>query len=287
MNRRLAIVFIALLTTQVLCAQKLPTSVQKVVDAENGFAGTSKQKSTKVAFLSNLATDGIVFSQGNPVNGISLWEKLPENNSLLFWWPVFADVASSGDFGFTTGPYEVSRDRTNPVPGAFGYYSTVWKRNERGEWKVAIDMGIAFEKKEENIPALHTSSKLLPDAKNTAGASGKTLTEVDKSYIEKLNTSSRSFDMANLSNEARIHRTGSFPYCTPEGIRTIDESNKKFQFEQLGGEAATSNDLGYCYGKVKVTVWQDGNSRELNLNYLRVWKKEEGEWKIVLDVVGG
>lgn len=278
---------VAALASGNLVAQTLPPSVQQVVDAENGFAALSKEKNTKAAFLSNLAPDGIVFSQGSPVNGISLWEKRPENNSLLFWWPVFADVASSGDFGYTTGPYEVSKDRSNPEPGAFGYYSTVWKKNERGEWKVAIDMGIAFQKKEEVIPELHTTSNLLTGSKKSTRAGGKTLLEVDKSYINQLNASSKSFEEVALSKEARLHRTGSWPYLTPAAIQAMNETNKKFQFEQLGGGVATSNDLGYCYGKVKVALSEGGNSRELNLNYLRVWKKEAGEWKIVLDVIGG
>jgi ketosteroid isomerase-like protein len=288
MKNQLYILGVILFLGNQAIAQSLPASVQAVVDAENSFAGRSKEKSTKAAFLANLDERGIVFSQGSPVNGQDQWAKLPENDALLFWWPVFADAASSGDFGYTTGPFEVSLDRKNPVPSGFGYYSTVWKKNAKGEWKVAIDMGIGFPKKEEIIPSLKTSHNPLKGSGtiNTVLAK-EDLLSVDKAYLAAINTSGKSFDLKKLSAEARVHRTGSWPNVTPEAIRAIDESDKKFQFEHLNGDVAHSGDLGYCYGKVKVTVTREGNTRDINLNYLRIWKKEAGEWKIVLDVIGG
>lgn len=267
---------------------QLPAPVQEVVNAENRFAATSKEKSTRAAFLSSLAEEGIVFSQGNPTNGQALWTQRPENNALLFWWPVFADVSSSGDFGYTTGPFEVSPDRSNPVPSGFGYYSSVWKKNDRGEWKVAIDMGIGFPKKEVATHALRTSttsSKNL-SAINYSVAKNELLA-LDTDYAASLNKASQTFEKRRLSAEARIHRTGNWPYTTPEAIQTIDERDKKFLFEHLGGDVATSGDMGYCYGKVTVSVSENGQPRELNLNYLRIWKKEGNEWRIVLDVIGG
>lgn len=280
--------FIFLFSSTVLCAQTLPPGPQSVADAEMRFAATSKEQSTKAAFLAHLGADAIVFNQGEPVNGPELWKQFPENNGLLFWWPVWADIASSGDFGYTTGPYESKRDRGDAAPAGYGYYSSVWKKNDQGVWKVAIDMGIGFPKKEEVVHTLRTSNKPLKGAGSVNIQKEQAeLLSLDRAYVAKVNEAGGSFVPGYLSSEARIHRTGSWPYTTPQAIQAIDETGKTFQYEQVGGEVAASGDMGYAYGKVKVTVTREGNTRELPLNYLRVWKKEEGQWRIVLDVVGG
>ncbi|MEJ0033952.1 MAG: hypothetical protein WDO15_28100 [Bacteroidota bacterium] len=42
--------------------------------------------------------------------------------------------------------------------------------------------------------------------------------------------------------------------------------------------------MALTYGVVKVTT-KDGLQPATNASYMRVWKIEEGEWNIVLDVI--
>jgi ketosteroid isomerase-like protein len=54
----------------------------------------------------------------------------------------------------------------------------------------------------------------------------------------------------------------------------------------IGAMVASSGDPGYVYGKSVVAITKDGNTKTVNRNYLRIWKKEDGNsWKIVLDLV--
>ena len=69
-------------------AQRLPEAVQQVVDAELAFAKMSVERSTKEAFVENLSKDAIVFTNGEPVNGLELWKKRAATNGMLYWWPV-------------------------------------------------------------------------------------------------------------------------------------------------------------------------------------------------------
>ena len=47
---------------------------------------------------------------------------------------------------------------------------------------------------------------------------------------------------------------------------------------------AKAADMAHTYGKVAVSL---PNGRIINANYIRIWRKEDGEsWKIVLDVIG-
>jgi ketosteroid isomerase-like protein len=59
----------------------------------------------------------------------------------LRWAPEIADVAKSGDLGFTTGTAEVylrNPDGSYTFQG-IGRYLTVWKKQRTGEWRFVID----------------------------------------------------------------------------------------------------------------------------------------------------
>lgn len=60
----------------------------------------------------------------------------------LTWEPIRADVAASGDLGYTVGHYRY----TAPGPGGGpvsqgGLYVTIWKRDATGAWEVVMDLG--------------------------------------------------------------------------------------------------------------------------------------------------
>lgn len=281
MKKSIALLCLGLLYSTV-SAQSVPPATQPVVDAERAFAALSKEQNTREAFITHLDENGIVFNQGEPAKGQQLWQQRSANKSLLFWWPVFADIAASGDFGYTTGPFEWSADRSNPAPSAFGYYSTVWKKNQHGVWKVAIDMGIAFAEKENPAPELRAAK--LPAAKGDRITSDDLLQQ-NRRHDAALTAAGKSFDIKTLASESRIHRAGSWPFTSTEAIQKINEQGLRFAFENLGGDMATSGDMGFTYGRVTRTTLKDSSTEKLN--YLRVWKRENNAWKIVLDVIGG
>ncbi|HEY5822894.1 MAG TPA: nuclear transport factor 2 family protein [Cyclobacteriaceae bacterium] len=269
-------------------AQPFSPMVQEVIDAENGFASLSKTQNTREAFVANFADDGIVFEKASPVLGKEIWSKRAADNSLLFWWPVFSDVSTSGDFGYNTGPFEWSADRSGARPKAYGYFSSVWKKGEEGVWKVVIDMGIGLPTGEEKSSEL-TTSKKKPAKVKTPSVFEKAKQELldwDKKYVDQLNMQSLSFIPSHLSDEARVHRTGHFPLKTKEEIKSFTDSRENYHLDHLGGDMAASGDLAYTYGKVNASNAENG--KQVTLNYLRIWKKEDGKnWKIVLDVIGG
>ena len=63
----------------------------------------------------------------------------------LNWAPEFADIAVSGDLGYTTGPWEFRRSPKD-APVAFGHYVTLWRKQNNGAWKVEVDIGIGHDK---------------------------------------------------------------------------------------------------------------------------------------------
>jgi ketosteroid isomerase-like protein len=62
----------------------------------------------------------------------------------LTWAPVQAEMAASGDLGYTFGNYVLkAKDKDGKPVVEYGKYATVWKKQKDGNWKVAMDMGNA------------------------------------------------------------------------------------------------------------------------------------------------
>jgi len=67
---------------------------------------------------------------------------LDDKNNHLTWTPVHADMAASGDLGYTYGTYEFrSKDKDGKPTVEHGKYASIWKKQKDGSWKVVMDMG--------------------------------------------------------------------------------------------------------------------------------------------------
>lgn len=275
------IVAAGLFTTLASTAQDL----QSLVNAEKAFAQTSVEKSVRTAFLEFFDRSTIAFNNGQPVLGRKDWERRKENNNYLFWWPIYADIAASGDFGYTTGPAVFGPDRTTKETKGGIYYSSVWRKDINGNWKVLADLGSSIYSPNDNTGALKTSSR-QPHPVNDIGAEAKReLIALDNSYNEELTKARVSFDDSYFSEEARVHRRGIPPLTTPQAIESFTES-QGYTFDHSGGNVASSNDMALTYGTVKIiTTDKDGKDVIAPACYMRVWKIEQGEWNIVLDVI--
>jgi ketosteroid isomerase-like protein len=263
---------------------QLQEKLQTMVDAEKAFANTSKEKSTRAAFTSFLGDSGLIF-QKTPVLGKKFWQGAEEGKDMLTWEPVFADIAQSGDMGYTTGPWEYRSQRKDTAPAAKGYFVSVWKQENNG-WKVALDIGISYpESAEKESPQFIAKANVLPKAKSAMAR--RELLATEQSFIEKQTQNGwNAYDNFKSSN-IRIYRPGSFPFINEERRKQLfSETDKKFSYEMIDAKTSSSGDLGYAYGKATINLINDGSNRSLNGHYLRIWKKENGkDWKIVLDLV--
>ncbi len=67
---------------------------------------------------------------------------LDDKNNHLTWKPAYADVAASGDLGYTYGTFEFrSKDKEGNPSVEYGKYVSIWKKQRDGSWKVVMDMG--------------------------------------------------------------------------------------------------------------------------------------------------
>lgn len=69
---------------------------------------------------------------------------LDQKDNHLIWTPVGADMAAAGDLGYTYGTYEFrSKDKDGKPSVSHGKYTSIWKKQHDGSWKVVLDMGNA------------------------------------------------------------------------------------------------------------------------------------------------
>ena len=109
------------------------------------FAQLSQEEGIRAAFLAYAAEDAVLLRGEKLVigrDGIDqyLGEGPRDTTVSLTWTPDFVDVSSSGDLGYTYGKYVYAYvDSLGDPAESMGYFHTVWKRMENGEWKFVWD----------------------------------------------------------------------------------------------------------------------------------------------------
>jgi ketosteroid isomerase-like protein len=130
-----------------IAASPKPTpEMLKQLEAE--FMKAAADKGSQ-GYMSYYADDSVEVPNGGPLiqgkaeiaKGMSF---LDDKNNRLIWTPVGADISASGDLGYTYGTYEfhaIGKDAKPTVQ--YGKYTSIWKQQKDGSWKVVLDMGNA------------------------------------------------------------------------------------------------------------------------------------------------
>ena len=111
------------------------------VAAERAFAADASARNTRDAFLAAYDKDGIGFGAA-PMNAHQLWQARPVNKNRLEWTPEVAEIAASGELGYTSGPWRFTAEG-DEQPSAWGHFVTIWRKDGEGKWKVLVDHGIS------------------------------------------------------------------------------------------------------------------------------------------------
>ncbi len=96
------------------------------------------------AFISHFADDGVEVVDGGDFNDKDAMRKEPpwSDGTTLTWTPIKAEMASSGDLGYTYGHYiYTAKNKAGKLTTSYGKYTSIWKKQKDGQWKVVVDMG--------------------------------------------------------------------------------------------------------------------------------------------------
>ncbi len=96
------------------------------------------------AFITHFADDGVEIVDGGGINTKDDMRKQPAwpDGTTLTWTPVKAEMAASGDLGYTYGNYVyTAKNKEGKLVTTYGKYTSIWKKQKDGQWKVVVDMG--------------------------------------------------------------------------------------------------------------------------------------------------
>jgi len=144
----LLIVIIAAPNTRPLASASAQATADTLRQLEGEFMEAAAERGS-AGYLSYYADDAVEVPNGGPiiqgkVNIAKGMGFLDQKDNRLTWMPVGADISASGDLGYTYGTFEFrSKDKDGKPVVDHGKYTSIWKKQKDGSWKVVLDMGNA------------------------------------------------------------------------------------------------------------------------------------------------
>ena len=263
-------------------ASHAQTARVAVIAAETAFAAQSMQVGTAAAFLANSAPTALVTEKGMLANVQDVWKACPARSTTrLTWHPVLADVAQSGELGYTTGPWTLLQ---NDRPQTAGEYVTLWRKQPDGQWKFVVDMGV---ERIGSAPALLPSvpqPRLAAAAGTPSAAPTNILLDLDRKFGAAQLLKPGATYIQYLSAEARLYRPGLSMMQGEAASANMKNLDGGYQFTVTTGYLAATGDLGYVVGTLQRPASRNNHPEE-NGSYLRIWRREAvAGWRLVLEV---
>ncbi len=114
-----------------------------LMQTDLAFSDLSKAKGRNASFLEYMDEHVTMMrANGMPLVGKDTMSKrfatIPDTSYALTWKPLYADVATSGDLGYTYGRWLFVTAKNDSSEGT---YCSIWKRQTDGGWKFVLDTG--------------------------------------------------------------------------------------------------------------------------------------------------
>ena len=114
---------------------------EELMEIEKKFSDLCMRSGMKVAFLEFMDSNAVLLRADHPPligkAAASFVESAQVGPGVLSWVPTAGDLSASGDIGYTYGVYTVHEKSGDQ----FGTYTTIWKKNGKGDWKFVLDTG--------------------------------------------------------------------------------------------------------------------------------------------------
>lgn len=289
---RVLIAFLLLLcsfVTQPVAQKKDPDRMlRSLVEAERAFSRMSEEKGIRESFSQFIAADGILF-RPTAVLGKKWMQEHPlppsQTRPLLTWQPIYAGISRAGDMGYTTGPWQYKNDVKDGKPSAFGSFMTVWKKQADGTWKFAIDLGITNPEPKTVTSLTYAGSGTGSFKRIDVATTRNVLLKAEREFSKA--SAKRGAVTAFLeyaAKDVQLFRNNKFPFTGRKSAATaLSPLSIEWTWTPAFADVSISGDLGYSHGSYEL---RDKSSRVVSErgNYMRVWKKVRGAWKLLIDV---
>lgn len=118
---------------------------ERLLAVDAAFSRASEKDGIQKAFLAFAAEDATIM----PIGGVIVTGKAKIAENLASfppgefeWKATGAEVAASGDLGYTWGKYEFGmKDVDGKIDMHHGKYVTVWRKQADGQWEFVMNIG--------------------------------------------------------------------------------------------------------------------------------------------------
>lgn len=231
-------------------------SIDQLVAADRSFEVLNRKIGWRDASIAVATKESIVL-QPQAVNALKAYRAEKSNPKyFLKWQPRFAEIAPSGDLGYTVGVF-----RESPGEGNYeGVYFTVWKK-QSNHWKLLLDSGVR--------------TRLMPSASSSirgverASFTGHPRKSLEATQAELIASGGSLNDY--YWNAIRIGARG-LQYGPPNRFRSPGQLSNLIRF------VSASGDFALCVGTER--------SRSTGEDFARIWRiNNKGRWKISAEMI--
>ena len=138
MKSYLSVLVLLCMATNAAVAEDLAKLADQVRATEIAFAKTLADRDVKT-FRQMIAHD-VIWLADVPLRGpdavLTRWQKFFDGPTAPFSWaPELVEVQEGGKLALSTGPV------FDPAGKRFATYTSIWRRESSGEWKIIFDRG--------------------------------------------------------------------------------------------------------------------------------------------------
>jgi ketosteroid isomerase-like protein len=246
--------------------------------AETAFAAHSMRENMRPAFLAHFADEGVTVRQNGWTESNAFLANRLNPPIALDWRPAYVEVAASAEIGLSTGPTKLTPNATPNEP-TYGQYVSVWRRSGDGPWKVIVDLGTF-----NPTPALWDQPLQAVFVQGARGSlDDAALVAAEAAFTKQSEGSGARSAYALLASERlRLYRNGASPALGRSAAATAHgTTDDKLAWTVERSEVARSGDFGYARGRY-ASAAEPGKVLGY---YLRVWRNEDGRWRVALDIM--
>lgn len=280
--RTAAALTLALLASATQAADK-PLSI---VQNEYDFVRVTAKLGVRDGFLRYLDKQAVTFAP-KPVNGYDYYTGRKRNSTRLDWYPTFALVSASGDFGVDTGPWIAHYIQDGKPQDAYGDWLSIWYRDAAGQWKLLFDGGVDHDKPAGSVKALAEDAKVeqLTSMAGPTPAVEEVRDEITRAEVVFSNTAQthgpRAAYAAYAVSGVQLLQDGKQALVGLAAVsQALPDQPADLQYDSMGGCTAPSGDLGYVYGMTYTSG--DAGHKNPVATYVHVWMHDETGWRLII-----
>lgn len=273
-------------STLLVAASAAPVSL---VQNEYDFAAAVAKDGVRDGFLRYLDKQAMGFSP-TPANAYDAYSKSKPSGAgaKLLWYPSYALLAASGDFGVDTGPWTYEAvGKDGKQVRAYGDWLTVWHRDQDGQWKALFDGGIGYDSADTEKPLSHDidvdqMARAHDGAIPSATEAHEQLMQAERAFSKDAAAHSlRQAFQDSASADLRLMLDKNQPVLGRDRAeQAVPDVASDMAWDIMGSNAASSSDLGYAYGET-YRLADTQHAKPIGV-YMHVWRREAQGWKLLI-----